>query len=61
LAFRVDITESALADAEEYVTFIRDIRQEPVAAARWFHRLVVAIDSLEELPEQWASPIAPAY
>lgn len=54
MAFRVDITEPALADAEEYVTFIREVRKEPVAAERWFRGLVAAIDSLEELPEQWA-------
>ena len=32
MAFEIDITEPALADAEEYVRFIRDIKNEPEAA-----------------------------
>jgi plasmid stabilization system protein ParE len=53
LAFRVDITEPALADAEEYVQFIRG-RKEPEAAERWLLGLVQAIYSLEESPERCA-------
>jgi plasmid stabilization system protein ParE len=52
LAFQVDITEPALADAEQYVRFIRDVKKEPEAAARWFRGLVQAIYSLEELPDR---------
>jgi plasmid stabilization system protein ParE len=40
LAFQVDITEPALIDAEEYVRFIRDVKNEPDAAERWFRGLV---------------------
>jgi hypothetical protein len=42
LAFQVDITEPALADAEDYVRFIRDVGKEPEAAERWFRGLVQA-------------------
>ena len=52
MAFRVDITEPALADAEEYVRFIREFRNEPEGAERWFRGLVQAIYSLEDLPER---------
>ena len=31
MAYRVDITDTALLDAEEYVRFICDIQQEPAA------------------------------
>jgi len=57
LAYLVDITEPALADAEEYVRFIRDVKKEPEAAERWFRGLVQAIYSLEELPER--CPVVP--
>ena len=50
MAFEVDITQPALADAEDYVSFIRDVRKEPEAAERWFRGLVQAIYSLEESP-----------
>ena len=50
MAFLVDITEPALADAEDYDRFIRDVRKEPEAAERWFRGLVQAVYSLEELP-----------
>lgn len=54
MAFRVDIAEPALVDAEEYVLFIRDIQKEPEAAERWFRGLIQAIYSLEDLPERCA-------
>ena len=57
MAFQVDITEPALADAEDYVSFIRDLRKEPDAAQRWFRGLVQAISSLEESPER--CPVIP--
>jgi plasmid stabilization system protein ParE len=59
LAFQVDITEPALADAEDYVRFIRDVRKEPEAAERWFRGLVQAIYTLEELPER--CPVIPEH
>jgi plasmid stabilization system protein ParE len=52
LGFQVEISEPALADAENYVQLIRDVRKEPEAAERWFKGLVQAIYSLEDLPEQ---------
>ena len=51
MAFQVDIADPALADAEDYVPFIRDVRRETEAASRWFRGLVQAIYSLEELPD----------
>ena len=59
MAFQVDITEPALADAEDYVRFIRDIKKEPDAAERWFRGLVEAIFSLEQLPER--CPVIPEH
>ena len=56
MVFQVDITEPALADAEEYVRFIRDVRKEPEAAEQWFRGLVGVIYSLEELPERCPFP-----
>jgi len=41
--YEVDITGAALADAEEYVSFIRDSKREPDAADTWFRGLVKAI------------------
>ena len=52
LAFRVDITETALGDAEEYVRFIREQGSEPEVAERWWRGLLDAIDSLEDMPER---------
>ena len=52
MAFRVDITDPALIDAEEYVKFIREIRLEPEGADKWFRGLIAAIFSLEESPER---------
>jgi plasmid stabilization system protein ParE len=52
LAFQVDIAEPALADAESYVRFIRDVKREPEAAEHWFRGLVQAIYSLDDLPER---------
>ena len=57
MAFQVDITEPALVDAEDYVRFIRDVKNEPEAAERWFRGLVQAIYSLEDLPER--CPVIP--
>ena len=54
MAFQVDITEPALADIEDQVRFIRDVRKQPDAAERWLLGLVRAIDSLEHLPERCA-------
>ena len=59
MAFQVDITDPALADAEAYVYFIREIRKEPEAAERWFRGLVRAIYSLEDLPER--CPLIPEH
>jgi plasmid stabilization system protein ParE len=55
LEFEIDITDPALTDAEEYVLFIREVRKEPEAAARWFRGLVQAIYSLGKFPERCLS------
>lgn len=57
MGFHVDITEPALADAEEYVRYIRDVNKESKSAERWFLGLLEAIYSLEESPER--CPIIP--
>jgi hypothetical protein len=36
LEYHVEITETALDDAEEYVQFIRKVNKEPEAAEKWF-------------------------
>ena len=57
MAYDVKITDSALSDAEDYVRFLRDGKQEPEAAERWFRGLVAAIFSLEEMPQR--CPVIP--
>ncbi len=52
MEFSVEITQAALADAEGYVCFIRDDRQDPVAAEQWWNGLVDQILSLETLPRR---------
>ena len=59
MPFEVVITDIALADAEEYVTFIRSDRQEPQAAERWWNGLLEAIFSLETMPER--CPVIPEH
>ena len=54
LAYKVEITDSALEDAEEYVEYIRLEKREPRAAERWFRGLVSAILSLETSPSRCA-------
>ena len=57
MVFEVEITEAALAEAEEYVRFIRDARKDPLAAERWWNGLLAEIFSLETLPKR--CPIIP--
>lgn len=57
MAFQVDISDPAIADAEDYVRLIREVHKEPESAERWFRGLVRAIYSLEDLPER--CPIIP--
>jgi plasmid stabilization system protein ParE len=52
LAFEVLISPTALADAEEYVAFIRSDRQQPLGAQRWWNGLLEAIFSLESMPQR---------
>jgi plasmid stabilization system protein ParE len=59
LVFRIDITEPALTDAEDYVRFVRAVRKEPAAAERWFRGLVRAIYSLEKSPQR--CPVIPEH
>jgi plasmid stabilization system protein ParE len=54
LGCKVEITDSALNDAEEYTQYIRLEKREPRAAERWFRGLVSAILSLENLPSRCA-------
>lgn len=50
MRFDVEITATALADAEEYYLFIRDHQESPLGAERWWSGLVEQILSLESLP-----------
>ena len=50
LAFRVDITDSALADAEDFVTYVRRDKCDPAGAERWWNGLLDALLSLEQRP-----------
>src|SRR5438876_502896 len=43
LAFRVDITESALADAEDFAGYVRSEKRDPVGAERWWNGLLDAL------------------
>jgi hypothetical protein len=57
LQYEVLITPAALADAEEYVLFIRSDRSQPIAADVWWNGLLQAIFSLENMPRR--CPIIP--
>jgi plasmid stabilization system protein ParE len=50
LAFRVDITEAALADAEDFVEYVRREKGDPIGAERWWNGLLDALWSLEHSP-----------
>ena len=50
LAFRVDITDAALADAEDFVEYIRLEKRDAVGAEQWWNGLLDALFSLERQP-----------
>ena len=50
MAFRVDITEAALADAENFVDYVRREHRDTAAAERWWNGLLDALFSLEQSP-----------
>ena len=50
MRYEVRIHPAALADAEQYVAFIRAQEFEPYAAARWYDGLTEAILSLDSIP-----------
>ena len=52
MAFRVLVDPAALLEAEETFLWLR--QRAPGEAARWFHGLWVAIDSLQEMPTRCA-------
>lgn len=53
LVYRVLVEATAIADAKEYASFIKDTHQNPVAAARWLNDLESAISGLSELPRRF--------
>jgi len=55
MKYQVQISPQALDEAEEGYLWIRE--KAPLAAARWYSRLMQAIDSLERNPESY--PLAP--
>jgi plasmid stabilization system protein ParE len=50
LAFRVDITEAALPDAENFVEYVSREKGDTVEAERWWNGLLDALFSLEHSP-----------
>lgn len=50
MAFRVEIPESALADAEDFVTYVRRDKHDPAGAERWWNGLLDVLLSLEQRP-----------
>jgi hypothetical protein len=50
LAFRVDITEAALADAENFVEYVSREKGDTAGAERWWNGLLDALFSLEQSP-----------
>ncbi|MGH9616844.1 MAG: type II toxin-antitoxin system RelE/ParE family toxin [Acidobacteriaceae bacterium] len=57
MEFKVEITKTALADAEGYFCFVRDESHDLLAAERWWNGLVDRILSLESLPRR--CPVIP--
>jgi len=52
LPYTVEITDTALADAENYILFLQNERREPDYADRWWNGLVDAVLSLEAMPRR---------
>ena len=52
MAYHVDITDSALVDAEKYVEHILQEKLDPVGAERWWNGFVQALLTLEEQPSR---------
>jgi len=52
LLYSVNITDVALADAEEYVRLVRKQSNDEQAAVNWWNGLLDAINSLESLPNR---------
>ena len=50
MVFHVEITDSALRDAEDFVRFIRDVRLEPAGVELWWNGFVDHVLSLESEP-----------
>lgn len=57
LEYTVEVTDTALADAEDYFRFLQQERQEPEYADRWWNGLVDALQSLESMPHR--CPVVP--
>jgi plasmid stabilization system protein ParE len=55
MKYHVQISPQALEEVEEAYLWIRD--KAPMTAARWYDRLMQAIDSLGDNPESY--PLAP--
>lgn len=55
MEYTVELTATALADAEDYVRFLRDCRREPGYAERWWNGFVDAVLSLETMPFRCAT------
>jgi plasmid stabilization system protein ParE len=52
LEYLVEITDTALSDAEEYFRFLQRDRQEPEYAIHWWNGPMDALFSLESMPRR---------
>jgi plasmid stabilization system protein ParE len=55
MTYRVKLTPTALADAENFYLWIRE--DSPINAASWFNGLLELVETLSSMPER--CPVAP--
>jgi len=54
LAYKIQITEFAVTDAQEYSAYLRDELNSKEAAEKWLSGLQIAIHQLADLPKGFA-------
>jgi plasmid stabilization system protein ParE len=52
LAFAVNLTKTALRDAQEYLEYLNGRSNFDETGYRWWSRLFEALDTLQEMPER---------
>lgn len=53
MGYRVQVSEPAIQDAQEYAAFIRDEKQAPEAARKWLDGLQYELSALREDPAKF--------